>query len=420
MKGKKRPGNSGASENGLLKQRYHVALSFAGEDREYVKRVAAQLTAEGVEVFYDEFEEAALWGKNLYTHLRDVYENKALFTVIFVSKHYRDKVWPNHELESAQARAIESNREYILPAFFDTSVKVPGLLKTIKHISLSQRTAEDFAALIVKKLEHSGVELSSRFTYSDEAKADVDFPRPKETKVGSILNDLKSHTWPTQGPAVNAIFELDWKSLNKNEIFVLGRNIYQCACGSEWTALGVVNNLREKLAGIPEEAAAHLLNGMFFEVYFDKEGQFRGNNLKGDCLNQLLTLQKVKKFEPSISFIRRALHPYRSRLPFIPSTTPEVVTLELTMKLSDPPEVKSLKHKGRELLTRIDDDADFPHRTWKLWKLAVTKFTVEQLKEMLAESWGIPLEQLDVNSSQKMDSDAEYRLPKGFNLRWPE
>ena len=42
-------------------------------------------------------------GKNLYTHLSDVYENKALFTVMFISEHYKDKVWTNHERESAQA-----------------------------------------------------------------------------------------------------------------------------------------------------------------------------------------------------------------------------------------------------------------------------------------------------------------------------
>ena len=420
MKGEKTRADIGSAESGLLNRKYHVALSFAGEDREYVKRVAAQLIAEGVEVFYDEFEEATLWGKNLYTHLRDVYEKKALFTVIFISEHYKNKVWPNLELESAQARALESNREYILPAFFDTSVKVPGLLKTIKHISLSDRRPEDFAALIVKKLQQWGVELSARFVYSDEAKADVDFPRPKGTKVAAILNDLKSHTWPTQGPAIGAIFELDWKSLNKNEIFVLGRNIYQCACGSEWTALAALSNLREKLAGITEEAATHLLNGMLFEVYFDKEGQFRGSSPKGECLDKLLKLQTVKKFEPSVSFIRRALQPYQSHLPFLPSTTPEVVTLELTVKRSDPPELKSLKFKGQELLTRVNDEADLPHRAWKLWKLGHMNFTVRQLKEMVAEAWSVPLEQLEVNSSQKMEPDTKYRLPKGFSLSWPE
>jgi TIR domain len=349
-----------------------------------------------------------------------VYENKALFTVMFISEHYKNKVWPNHERESAQARALESNQEYILPAFFDTSVKVPGLPKTIGHISLSRKTPEEFAAIIVKKLQQSGVELSADFAYSEEAKADVDFPRPPGTKVGAILNDLKSHTWPTQGPAIDRIFTLDWKSLNKNEIFVLGRNIYQCACGSEWNALAVVSNLREKLAGLPERAAAHFLNGMFFEVYFDKEGQFREKNLKGDCLNKLLKLQTLKKFEPSMAFIRHALQPYKPRLLFLPSTTPEVVTLNLTVKLSDPPEIKSVKFKGEELLKRVDDDADFPYRGWKLWKLGHMKFTVKQLKEMLSEAWSVPPAQLELKSSQKMDADTQYRLPKGFCLGWPE
>jgi hypothetical protein len=420
MKSEKPTPDKGRTGNGRLDQNYHVALSFAGEDRDYVKRVAAQLIAEGVEVFYDEFEEATLWGKNLYTHLRDVYENKALFTVIFISEHYKNKVWPNLELESAQARALASNREYILPAFFDTSIRVPGLLKTIKHISLCDRRPEDFAALIVKKLQQFGVELSAHFIYSDEAKADVDFPRPPGTKVGAILNDLKSHTWQTQGPAIDAIFALDWQSLNKNEIFVIGRNIYQCACGSEWKALAIVSNLREKLAGIPERAAAHLLNGMLFEVYFDKEGQFRGKSLKGECLDKLLKVQTVKRFESSITFIRRALQPYEARLPFLPSTTPEVVTFELTAKLSDPPEVKSFKFKGRDLLARVDNVSDFHYGASKLWKLALMKFTVKQLKEVLAESWSIPTEQIEVSSSQKMDPNMQYRLPRGLNFRWPE
>lgn len=44
---------------------YDVALSFAGEDRKYVHRVAEALAEKGVKVFYDNFEEADLWGKYL-------------------------------------------------------------------------------------------------------------------------------------------------------------------------------------------------------------------------------------------------------------------------------------------------------------------------------------------------------------------
>ena len=52
---------------GLPMRKYHVPLSFAGEDRAYVEKVATLLVSEGVSVFYDKFEEATLWGKNLYT-----------------------------------------------------------------------------------------------------------------------------------------------------------------------------------------------------------------------------------------------------------------------------------------------------------------------------------------------------------------
>src|SRR5207248_2119071 len=58
---------------------YDVALSFAGEDRAYVEEVARALSAAGVKVFYDKLEEADLWGKNLYTHLSDVYRKRARF-----------------------------------------------------------------------------------------------------------------------------------------------------------------------------------------------------------------------------------------------------------------------------------------------------------------------------------------------------
>ena len=73
--------------------KYHIALSFAGEDRMYVEEVANHLRSASVEVFYDLFEEEDLWGKNLYEHLTSVYRDQAMFTVMFVSEHYINKLW---------------------------------------------------------------------------------------------------------------------------------------------------------------------------------------------------------------------------------------------------------------------------------------------------------------------------------------
>src|SRR5205814_9278200 len=115
--------------------KYDVCLSFAGEDRKYVKQVASALTEKGIRVFYDEYERAELWGKDLYTHLDDIYQNSARYCVLFASKNYARKLWTSHELQSAQARAFKENKEYILPARFDNTV-IPGLRDTVGYINL--------------------------------------------------------------------------------------------------------------------------------------------------------------------------------------------------------------------------------------------------------------------------------------------
>ena len=46
---------------------YDVVLSFAGEDRNYVEKVANKLLYKGIKVFYDNFETVDNWGKDLYS-----------------------------------------------------------------------------------------------------------------------------------------------------------------------------------------------------------------------------------------------------------------------------------------------------------------------------------------------------------------
>jgi hypothetical protein len=131
---------------------YDVVLSFAGEDREYVDAVATHLRDFDIKVFYDAFEQVDLWGKDLYTHLDKVYRNKARYCVMFISENYQRKNWTNHERESAQARAFQENEEYILPARFD-DIDIPGVRPTVGYISLRDFTPQQFAQLIIQKLE---------------------------------------------------------------------------------------------------------------------------------------------------------------------------------------------------------------------------------------------------------------------------
>jgi hypothetical protein len=142
---------SGAAAGHQKPPAYDVALSFAGEDRDYVAEVARLLRDQNVKVFYDAFEEARLWGKDLYEYLTDVYQHHAKFAVIFISEAYGKKLWTNHERKAAQARAFKEAKEYILPARFDDT-EIPGILPTTGYLSLRDKPPEQLVAAIISKL----------------------------------------------------------------------------------------------------------------------------------------------------------------------------------------------------------------------------------------------------------------------------
>ena len=134
-----------------MQREFDVALSFAGEDRKHAKALADLLKFGCYTVFYDEYEQAELWGKNLYDHLSSVYKDKARFCVMFLSKNYARKLWTRHERESAQARAFEESREFILPVRLDDT-EFPGILSTVGYLDLREVSIEQVYQALEQKL----------------------------------------------------------------------------------------------------------------------------------------------------------------------------------------------------------------------------------------------------------------------------
>jgi len=131
--------------------KYDVCFSFAGENREYVHRVAKCLQNRKVIVFYDNDEKADLWGKDLPEHFDSLYQNQARYCVMFISEFYKVKLWTRLERRSALTRAMRSKKEYILPAYFDDTT-VPGVRKSLAHIDLRTHSPLHLALEIIKKL----------------------------------------------------------------------------------------------------------------------------------------------------------------------------------------------------------------------------------------------------------------------------
>jgi hypothetical protein len=169
-------------------EHYDIALSFAGEDRIIAEEIFDALTEEGVRVFYDDNEQAELWGKDLFDYLSDIYLNRAKYCVILVSQHYLDKVWTNHERKNAQARAIRQKREYILPIMLDNS-KLAGF-ETVAFLKWPQQSVSSITQKILYKL---GVKPLAN---SRKKKQLTSIPGWSPPIIGYLRPDLKSeHTF---------------------------------------------------------------------------------------------------------------------------------------------------------------------------------------------------------------------------------
>ena len=138
-----------------IKYEYDVALSFAGEQREYVKKVSEELTRLHVKHFYDYNEQVNLWGKNLTEYLDQVYFEKSKFFIPFISKDYIEKDWTRLEVRSALDRNMQEHsldfQQYILPVRFDDT-RVYGIVGSIAFLDARKYTPKEIAQMIYNKI----------------------------------------------------------------------------------------------------------------------------------------------------------------------------------------------------------------------------------------------------------------------------
>ncbi len=179
-------------ETSTPRHQYDVALSFAGEDRSLVEKIANDLKEYDVRVFYDEFFAAELWGKDLFQHFASIYRDKAKYCLVFVSQAYRKKAWPRHELRQAQERSLFSEVEYILPVLLDEA-DLPGLNRTTGYIDARTTHPSRISYLLLKKL---GIFDDAKIDRSNLAKS----KRTKKITGRKVKYDGVDmiSTWPSQ------------------------------------------------------------------------------------------------------------------------------------------------------------------------------------------------------------------------------
>lgn len=120
---------------------YDIGFSFTGEARKIVEAVNCELKNEDVITFYDFDQQAFLLALDLEKTLERIYNQSCRYYLVFLDKHYKEKVWTKYEKD---IMTRSGRKEHIIPVILDEVGEqgAVGISTTIGRIDLKAQWAE--------------------------------------------------------------------------------------------------------------------------------------------------------------------------------------------------------------------------------------------------------------------------------------
>lgn len=136
---------------------YDIALSFAGEDREYAQMLHDVLVDNGYAVFYDFAEQHRIIANDVEKYLGPIYESGSRYVVAVLGKTYGTKRWTLFEASKYASRLAEGS---VIPIWaidattspFDSFAQTSGRLSYDPHGDLLDQ-AEKHGEIVARKLD---------------------------------------------------------------------------------------------------------------------------------------------------------------------------------------------------------------------------------------------------------------------------
>ena len=266
-----------------------------------------------------------------------------------------------------------------------------------------------------------------RLQYDQTALRDREYQADAPSDINEIIRALKSLNWYTQNPAITKIRAIRQDEFPPSSWFVLGRNIYQAACGNSQKAMEFMIGLETQLRQFPPETAQHLLAGMLFEVYFDPRGEFR-NDAKFSYADKPLAVVTNKEFADVVEFINYHLRNHKHCLGFMPGERIHKLSRVVSAPLLPPGvdagqpvesapapsthEVRSVLLDGVELMREaVEGDPD-------AWSRMIRKarVTPERIRDQISNELAIPKWALTIESEPPTNADVDLILPENREI----
>ena len=149
-------------------------------------------------------------------------------------------------------------------------------------------------------------------------------------EFGKFIMDVKSYNWYVQNPAVDELLKIKATQLDKNQKFILGRNLLQASDGNAKSACDFMENIQNRVLKYNIEKENHVLNGILFEIYFNSHNNFRRDKTKKSYyFEQIMSLRKIPDFKKSFDFINQLLISTQYPLIYLPKQNDEILDINI-------------------------------------------------------------------------------------------
>ncbi|GMO38226.1 caspase family protein [Bradyrhizobium sp. TM233] len=247
--------------------------------------------------------------------------------------------------------------------------------------------------------------------YDDTALADRLFVIDPAITSHQIISGLKTHNWYSQNSALRLLDKTSVQTMEKNSLFVIGRNIYQAACGSARDSIYFLQNFVSTTNGYAVDKRKAILDGMLFEIYFDSNGKLR-SAVKSRHFDEVFELQRHSALADSFDFIARALTATSSDFYAVPGKDHD---LAVTISTKDDPAgtlVDAIYIGGINALRINDEWASSPIRYSRTYR--------SDLIDTLREELYLPTRLLKVTFTPKdIHSEEQIMIQRHWTVRKP-
>lgn len=248
--------------------------------------------------------------------------------------------------------------------------------------------------------------------YSTTALSDCSYVFESDGEIESIVHALKSYNWYTQNSAINKIKKIDFSSADKDDLFILGRNIYQTACGGSANAESWIAELESNLNSIGGSAAIHILNGILFEIYFDSNSQIR-KNPKAEQYEAPVKLCIRDKYAACGLFIREFLEQYPQRIFYVPGSR-NVLTADILISKEDEQyHIDGICIDGLSCMYNEDATEFYEYDGLSY---SYREVTLSELENIVLEKVTTPQNRMKFTCNMAISSTTPILIPYNFNL----